>query len=64
MPKLEVRCEQQSLRHGNVAPRLEHHHCNRSSRKSITNYEFSNNVEANLLVRDGLDDTNRQDVEK
>ena len=64
MSKLEVRRESQRLGHRYVSPGFEHHHSYRPPRKSVANYELGNDIEPNLLVCDGLNDTNRNDVEE
>ena len=62
MTKFEVGCKLQGLRHRDVAPGLEHHHSNRATRERITNDELGDDIEANLLVGDGLDNTDWNDV--
>ena len=64
VPELEVRRKCKSLSHGDVAPRLEHHHRNRAPRKCIANNEFGNNIQPNLLVGNGLDHADRNDIDK
>lgn len=62
--ELEVACEGEGLVHGVVAPGLEQHHCDGFARESISDDELRDNVEADLLVRDGLDHTDRDDVDE
>lgn len=61
--ELEVGDERQRLGHGDVTPGLEHHHRDRLSGKGVTNDELSDDVEADLLVRDGLDHADGDDVD-
>jgi len=51
MTELEVGSERERLVHGDVAPRLEHHHRNRAPRKGITNDEFRNDIQTDLLTK-------------
>jgi hypothetical protein len=60
--KLEVRSEGQRLGHGNVAPGLEHHHGDGVARESVSDDEFGDDVETDLLVSDSLDHANGNDV--
>jgi len=62
--ELEVGRELKCLCHGNVTPGLEHHHSNWASWKHVSDNEFGNDIQANLLVSDGLDHTNGDDVEE
>ena len=62
--KLEVRSEQESLRHCDVSPSFEHHHSNWFARKSVADDEFGNDIETNLLVRHSLNNSYRKDVEE
>lgn len=55
--KLEVGRELESLEHRDVAPGLEHHHCNRTSRERVADDELSDDIETDLLVGDSLDHT-------
>ena len=43
---------------------LEHHHGHGTTRKSVPNYELCNDVESDLLVCDGLDHSDRDNVDK
>ena len=63
MGKFDVLSEVEALVCCDVAVHLEHHHGERPSGLHVTNDEFGNDVEANLHVRCGLDDPDRE-VEK
>jgi hypothetical protein len=52
MTELEIRGERKSLGHGNVTPGLEHHHGDGTSGKCVSDDEFGNDVETDLLVGD------------
>jgi hypothetical protein len=62
--ELEVAREGERLRHGDVAPGLEHHHCDRPAGKRVSDDQLCDNVKADLLVRDRLDDADRDDVDE
>ena len=62
MSELKVGSERQCLRHGDVAPSLEHHHCDWPSGQSVTNNQLRDDVESDLLVGDSLDHADRNDV--
>lgn len=62
--ELEVRREEQSLSHGDVTPGFEHHHRNRATGEGITDDKLGYNVETDLLVSDGLDDADRNNVDE
>ena len=64
MAELEVGREEQSLRHGDVTPGLEHHHRNRTTGECVTNDKLGNDIETDLLVGHGLDDSDRQDIKE
>ena len=64
MAKFKVRGERQSLSHSDITPGLEHHHSDRSSRKTVTNNQFGDNIEADLLVSDGLNHSYGNDIKK
>ena len=51
-----------ALGHGNVTPGLEHHHGNGTSRERIAYDELCDDVQADLLVSDGLDHPDRNDI--
>lgn len=51
-----------TLCHGNVSPGLEHHHRYGSSGEGVTDDQLGDDVEANLLIGDGLNHTNRDDI--
>ena len=53
-----------TLSHGNVTPGLEHHHSDGTARESITDDEFGDDVQADLLIGDSLDHSNRNNVEE
>lgn len=62
--KLEVRGECESASHGDVAPGLKHHHCDRTTRKEVADDEFSDDVQSNLLICDSLDHSYWDNVDK
>ena len=62
--KFEVRSKLETLSHGDVSPSLEQHHTHRTTGKSVTDDKFGNDIETDLLVGDGLDDTDRDDVDE
>lgn len=62
MPKLEVTRELKCLNHCDVTPSLEHHHCDRLSGQCITDNQLGNDIEADLLIRDGLNHANGDGV--
>lgn len=64
MAKFEIGCESQGLSHSNITPRLEHHHRDWATRKCITDNQLRDNIETNLLIRDSLDHSNRNNVEE
>lgn len=64
MPKLEVGRKLQSLSHSDVSPGLEHHHSDWPSGKSIPDDKFGDDVQADLLVGDGLDHANGDHVDE
>jgi hypothetical protein len=51
-----------ALSHGNVTPGLEHHHGDGASWERIADDELCDNVQADLLVSDGLDHPDRNDI--
>lgn len=53
-----------TLIHSDVSPSLEQHHSNRAPRKAITDDKFSNDIQADLLIRDGLNHSDRNDIEE
>ena len=62
MPELEVGRERERLRHRDVPPRFEHHHRDRSSGEHVPDDEFRDDIQPDLLIRDGLDHPNRNDI--
>lgn len=62
MAELEVARELKRLHHSNITPCLEHHHRNRAARKGVADDQFRDDVEPNLLVRNGLDHTDRDSI--
>jgi hypothetical protein len=60
--QLEIARKLQRLRHGNIAPCLEHHHRNRTARKGVSDDQLRDDIEPNLLVRNRLDHTDRDGV--
>lgn len=61
---LEVVGKLQRLGHGNVSPGLEQHHSNRFAGKQVADDKLSDDVQANLLVGNGLDDTDWNSIEE
>ena len=53
--ELKVARELQRLHHGDIAPRLEQHHRDRAAGQGISDDQLRDDVEPNLLIRDGLD---------
>ena len=49
MAELEVGREEQSLRHGDVTPGLEHHHCDGSTGEGVTDDKFGDDAKLNYL---------------
>ena len=64
MTQFEVRTEGESLGHGDVTPGLEHHHSDGLAGEQVTDDQLSDDVQTDLLVSDGLDDTNGDGVEE
>ena len=64
MAKLKVRSERKSLCHSNVAPGLEHHHSDGLAGEQVTDDQLGDDVQTDLLVSDGLNDTNGDGVEE
>ena len=62
--ELEVGGEGERLRHGDVAPGLEHHHGDGAAGERVADDELRDDVQADLLVRDRLDDADGDDVEE
>lgn len=62
MTHLKVGGEGQRLRHRDIAPSLEHHHRNWLSRKGIADDKLGYDVQANLVVSDSLNHSDRNDV--
>jgi hypothetical protein len=42
--ELEVRSKRECLGHGDVTPRLEHHHCDRATGEHESDYQFSDDT--------------------
>ena len=57
MTELHIRHKGKCLRHGDISVRLEHHVCGGTTRQHVTSNEFSEHIETQLDVGDGLDDT-------
>jgi len=51
-----------TLSHSNVSPCLEHHHGDRTSWKGVPNDKFSDDIQADLLIGDGLNHSNGDSV--
>lgn len=64
MTKLEVRCEGEGLKHGDVTPGLEQHHCDGTAGEGIADDELGNNVQTDLLIGDSLNHTNGNNVDE
>lgn len=64
MSQLEVRRKRQRLRHCNVPPRFEHHHRDGTTGQHVPDDQLCDNVETNLLVCDGLDHANWNDIDE
>ena len=64
MAKFEVRGEGQSLSHSDITPGFEHHHRDRSSGKTISNDQFGDDIETDLLVGNGLDHSDRNNIKE
>lgn len=64
MAELEVRRECQRLSHSDITPSLEHHHRYWATWQSIADDELSDNIQTNLLVGDGLNHANGDDIDK
>ena len=64
VPELEVRRECQCLRHGDITPSLEHHHGDGTARQTVANDELGDDVEADLLVGNGLNHANGDDIDE
>lgn len=62
--QLEVRCELKRLGHRDVAPCFEKHHRDGTAGEHVPNDEFRDNVQPNLLIRDGLDHAHGDHVDK
>ena len=60
MGQLDILSEEQSLIGGDVAVHLEHHHGQRTTRLHVTDDKFGNDVQSNLYISCGLDDTDRK----
>ena len=62
MAELEVARELKRLHHSNIAPGLEQHHRNRATGKGVADDQLRDDVQPDLLVRNGLDHTNRDGI--
>lgn len=63
MAKLEIAEEEHSLVHGNEGERLEDHHSDGATRKNVTNNQFGEDLETDLLVSNSLHHTHGHDEE-
>ena len=61
---LEIVGELQGLSHGDVTPGLEHHHSDGLAGEQVTDDQLSDDVQTDLLVSDGLNDTNGDGVKE
>ena len=59
LTKLHILGEVQTLVHRNVAISLEQHHSHGTTGKHVTNDEFRHDIQPDLNIRRGLDDSNR-----
>jgi len=64
MAKFKIGGELQSLGHSDITPRLEHHHGDWTTGKSVSNNQFSNYVKTDLLIGDGLNHSNRNNIKE
>ena len=48
MAELEITCERQRLRHGDVSPRLEHHHSHGLAREGVADDELRDDTDGQL----------------
>lgn len=62
--KLEIGGKGQGLGHCDVSPSLEHHHGDGAAREGITDDELSDDVETDLLVSNGLDHADRDNIDE
>ena len=62
--KLEVSSELKRLDHGDITPGLEHHHGYSLAGKGIADDQLSDDIQTNLVVRDSLDHSDRNDVDE
>lgn len=62
--QLKVGRESQSLSHSDVTPSLEHHHCDRVAGQRVSNNQLRDDVQSHLLISDGLDHSDRNDIDK
>jgi len=60
--KLEVARELKCLTHGNISPCLEQHHRNWAAGEGVSNNQLCDDVKPNLLIRNRLDDADRDGV--
>lgn len=60
MSKFEVAHEAESLAHGDIPKCLEDHQSKRAAGLDVAEYEFGQDVETDLVVGDGLNNSNRQ----
>lgn len=62
--KFQITHKRQRLTHRNVSEGLEDHERQRAARLDVTEYEFGQHVQANLVVCDRLDNANWQGKSK
>jgi len=62
--QLEITRKLQRLRHRNITPCLEHHHRDRTARKGVSDDQLRDDIEPHLLIRNGLDHTNRDGIQE
>lgn len=60
--QLEVIRETKCLGHGNIGPRLEHHHRNRATGEDISDNQLRKDVKPNVLICNGLDYADRDRI--
>ena len=62
--EFEISCEGAGLRCAEVAVGFEHHACDGTARKDVTNHQLRKDVKGEGLVGDGLNDTSWNGIDK
>lgn len=57
MTEFKVTGKAYRLKHSDITPGFEHHHCEWSARERIADNEFRDDIQTDLLVRDSRNDT-------